>query len=594
MTKNEKNWNLDDIITLEEYDAVLEQTRQDMVKFEEMFAKMSPDMSTADFLAYLDLSERVGRNISRLYGRASDMEAVDQKSSEAKALKEKSKDLYLLAGEASRKIGLWLKGKKLGDKPVLDDKNAARLFAAAGEREYSLQYMRDGERYSLEEREENIIAQKDANGVSVLTDLREMIETEQVYSFVPEGEKPRIIESSSELLAFVHDADPKNREAAYRALFEQQQKNLDKYFMVYQAVVKDWAGEAKLRGYKSSIAMRNRANHIPDEAIEALMAVCSDNVGLFQRFFHWKAGRLGQQKLRRFDIYAPLDQSKQTVEYSDAEKLVLEVFEEFSSVFAGHARRIIDARHIDSHPSPVKRGGAYCQTIAPDIVPYVMLNYTGKLRDVSTLAHELGHGVHSLYAEKLPGSVQHANLPLAETASTFGEMILFERLLERAESDEERTNLLADKLADSYATIIRQNYFVKFELMAHERIPQGMTAEELSDLWLETLKEQFGDAVEVDDAFRYEWSYIPHIVHTPFYCYAYNFGELLSLALYARYKKEGKSFIATVERILSAGGSQDPHELLKSVGIDMTDKQFWQGSFDIIREWVERLESKKS
>lgn len=591
MSDMKKTWKLDDIIRLDQLDKVAEKIRRDSKQFAKYFAKMSPDMTTEDFLAYLAFSEQIQIDLSRLYGRATDMEAVDQKSAQARQLKETAKDLDVLVSEASRKIGLWLKGKLVDDKPVLDDKNAKRLFSASGELEYALSYMRAGERYSLGEREENIISQKDANGVAVLTDLREVIEAEQEYKFAPPGRKAQKISTNAEMMSYVYSSDPAEREEAYRGLYAQYAKNTDKYFMIYQAVVKDWAGEAKLRGYTSSIAMRNRANHVPDRAIEVLMEVCAQNIGLYQRFFRWKAGALGLDQLRRFDIYAPLVQTSSKLSYNEAEALVLDVFAQFSSTFAGFARQIVEADHIDSHPSAHKRGGAYCQTIAPQIVPFVLLNYTGKLRDVSTIAHELGHGVHSLYSAHLPAPVQHASLPLAETASTLGEMILFERLLGNLSDPAERRKLLADKMADSYATIIRQNYFVKFELMAHERLMQGASADELGQLWLDTLHEQFGDAVAVDPVFAHEWSYIPHIVHTPFYCYAYNFGELLSLALYARYKAEGEAFVPKIEQILRAGGSVDPVKLLDSIGIDMCSADFWQGSFSVVEGWIDQLEA---
>jgi oligoendopeptidase F len=230
-------------------------------------------------------------------------------------------------------------------------------------------------------------------------------------------------------------------------------------------------------------------------------------------------------------------------------------------------------------------------TITPTITPYVLLNYTNKMRDVSTLAHELGHGVHSLYANKHSISTQHATLPLAETASTLGEMILFEKILSETKDPKLKKQLLSDKLADSYATVCRQNYIVKFEISAHDAIQKGIEENELSQMWLDNLKQQFGDSVEVDEMFRYEWAYIPHIIHTPFYCYAYNFGELLSMALYAKYKQEGESFVPKIEAILAAGGSQDPKEVLANVGIDMSSADFWQGSFELIRAWQKELET---
>ena len=268
---------------------------------------------------------------------------------------------------------------------------------------------------------------------------------------------------------------------------------------------------------------------------------------------------------------------------------MFETFKEFSPDFAEKAKSVLSAGHLDSHPKENKRSGAFCMSIVPSVLPYVLTNFDHKKRDVSTLAHELGHAVHDIYASNHYHSVTHAPLPLCETASTFAEMIVFEKLLSQAKNDEEKKAMLMDKLADSYATIIRQNYFIKFEIDAHEMLQKGITEKELSDHYLSLLKEQFGDSVEVSEEFRHEWSYIPHIFHSPFYCYAYNFGELLSLALFAKYKKEGKDFLPKFEKVLSAGGSQDPIKLLASVDIDITKEEFWQGGFEIVKGWLEDL-----
>jgi len=214
--------------------------------------------------------------------------------------------------------------------------------------------------------------------------------------------------------------------------------------------------------------------------------------------------------------------------------------------------------------------------------------------DVSTLAHELGHGIHALYANHHSVSSQNAGLPLCETASTLLEMVMFEKLLKQAENDQVRKALLFNKMAGSFATVLRQNYFVKFEIKAHEAIERGVTGEELSDIYFnDILKPQFGDSLSIDDSFRYEWAYLPHIVHTPFYCYAYSFGELLSLALFSEYKKQGSVFVPKIEKILAYGGSKSPQKILGEVGIDINSRAFWQGSFDIIKGWQKQLEECK-
>ena len=307
--------------------------------------------------------------------------------------------------------------------------------------------------------------------------------------------------------------------------------------------------------------------------------------------FKFKGKELGMGKLRRYDMYAPLDTTKsQKVTFSEAVDQVLDTFTQFSPQLVEYARRVVSENHIDSHPGPNKKGGAFCATLTPSIAPYVMMNFNGTANHVMTLAHELGHAVHSLYAAHHSHSVQHAPLPLAETASTFCEMIVFDKLFEEAKTDEARKNLLAKRIDGAYSTIMRQAYFVMFELKAQEAIANGITPEKLSEIYFSTLEEQFGDSLELDPLFKNEWAYIPHFVSTPFYCYAYPFGDLLSLSLYGMYKEQGKKFVPKIERILSHGGSEDPQKVLKEVGIDMCSREFWQKSFDVIAKLQDRLE----
>lgn len=585
------NWNLDDIFELKYFDKLCVEARHKISQLDKYFATMNPTMSSQDFMQFTKFHEECLELLHRLGSRPALMESTDQKDSLAIKLKNQVKDLEIYFSEKIQPISLWLKGKHVGDKEVLDDENAKRLFSANEDLCYIYSYSRLMGKYSLDEKSENILTAKDANGTRVITDLRDMIETEFVYDFKPKGGEAKQIKNSAELSSYTYSPNPAEREAAFRARFDQYEKNIDKFFVAYQAIVKDWNYEMKLRGFKSPISMRNVANHIEDKAIDTLIRVCSDNVGVFQNYFRFKAKQLGVKNLSRFDLYAPIGESNQTYSYSDALNMVDEAFRGFSPTFADNAKKIILEKHIDSHPGDSKRGGAFCMTVAPSIDPYVLLNFAGKMRDVSTLAHELGHGVHSIYANNHSISAQHANLPLAETASTFGEMILFEKLLSEAKDDSQKKVLLSDKLADSYATICRQNFIVKFEIKAHEAIQKGIEQKDLSRLWLENLNEQFGDSVLLDELFQYEWSYIPHIIHTPFYCYAYNFGELLSMALYARYKTEGQAFVPSIEKILSAGGSKNPNEVLQDIGIDMYSDEFWQGSFELINKWQNQLEA---
>lgn len=586
------HWDLEQILPIKDFDKTHDEIEQALAQYADWQKKLVPEMSTEAFNEYMAWQFTQSEKLSRLYSRPGLLETTDGKSGIAAQLKARAQDLSVKASEAARPISMWLKGKDVEGMQKLDDANAQRLFASVEGMEYPLKYAREMAHHTLSQAEESIISHKDSTGVSTLTDLREMIETDFTYELKFAG-KTEKFSSSEELRANIYSPDPKRREATYQALFTPYKTNEDKFFRIYQSVVKDWAYEAELRGYASPIAMRNAANQVPDAAIEALMTVCEEEAGVFRDFFVWKAEQLGVQKLTRYDLYAPLSEAKATYNYPEAVKMVLETFTTFSPDFAAKAKQILDEQHVDSHPAPTKRSGAFCSTVAPSISPYVLLNYAGKSRDISTLAHELGHGVHSMYADHLPIGSQHPNLPLAETASTFGEMILFEALLAKITDPAEKQALIAEKVADSYATILRQNYFVKFEIAAHEAIPKGAGLEDIQKLWLDGLHAQFGDAIEVDDIFQHEWSYIPHIVHTPFYCYAYNFGELLSLSLYARYKTEGKSFVPKVEAILAAGGSREPKLVLREVGIDFESPDFWRGGFEVIKGWVGELKGAK-
>lgn len=585
-------WNLDDIVSVQGFDALYAEAEKDIARIGEFHAKLSPQMPAEDFQAYIAFDNAADEKMSRLGHLPHLIESTDQTSQQAKLLQSRFEELQLKAANASRPISHWLIGKEVAGMERLDDENAARLFSAVPKMQYSLQRGREAEKYILSMPEEKIITEKGMNGIDVLTSLRDFIATEFEFKFKPKGaEEERIIKTESEIRALVPSPDADIREEAYRSMNAKYGENLMKFFMVYQAVVKDWVTEAKNRGYSSSISRRNHKNNVPDKAIETLLDVCSANTGIFQRYFRFKAKEIGMEKLRRCDIYAPLEkQEAEKTSYEDAVKMVLETLSNFSESFSEKARQILDAGHVDVYPKEAKRSGAFCSTVAPSIVPYVLLNFTGKPRDVATLAHEIGHGIHSLYAAHLPISGQQPPLPLAETASTFSELLMFERIFEEAKDGNARKTMLVEKISDSFATTIRQNYFVKFELEAHKAIPAGVTPDKLCEIYMETLKEQFGDAVDVDPSFKVEWASIPHIVHAPFYCYAYSFGDLLSTALFAMYKNEGKAFVPKMEKILAYGGSESPEKILAEVGIDMCSREFWQAGFDVVSKWQEQLE----
>jgi oligoendopeptidase F len=360
---------------------------------------------------------------------------------------------------------------------------------------------------------------------------------------------------------------------------------------MYQTRVRDWHNEnITLRNFKTPNSARNLRNDIPDEAVDVLLDTARRNAVIFQRFFKLKAKHLGVAKIKRYDIYAPVAGSTKQIPFEQAADLVLDSFGSFSPEFAQLAQRVFDQRHLDSEIRKGKRGGAFCASIVPEMTPYVLVNYQGSAREAATLAHELGHAIHAMLASHHTTFTFHSSLPLAETASTFGEMMLIDKMLASEHDASLRRDILFRQVDDSYATICRQAFFAMFERKAHEMVLQNASVDELSEIYFENLKEQFGDSLKLSDEFRWEWVAIPHFYHTPFYVYAYAFGKLLVLSLYRQFKAEGESFKLKYRKILSAGGSQAPVQILSEAGIDIRSGAFWQGGFDVIKEQVEELE----
>ena len=393
-------------------------------------------------------------------------------------------------------------------------------------------------------------------------------------------------------MVYVRQSDPDLRARAYQELYRVYGNDAPILGQVYQTLVRDWSNEnIQLRGFASPISVRNLANDIPDEVVETLLEVCRRNSPVFQRYFQLKARWLGIERLRRYDVYAPVAKADKTYSFADAAKMVFGSFNEFDPEFAALAERVFATNHLDSEVRKGKRGGAFCSTVDPKITPWVLLNYQGRADDVATMAHELGHAIHSMLASDHSLFTFHSSLPLAETASTFGEMMLVDRLL-REETDENvRRDILFRQVDDAYATIQRQAFFALFERQAHEMVKQNASVDEIAEAYLANLHTQFGDAVDVGDEFRWEWVSIPHIFGTPFYVYAYSFGQLLVLSLYQQFQQEGEAFKPRYRKLLATGGSKAPTQVLSEAGIDVRDPAFWQGGFDVIASLVSQLEA---
>ena len=553
-------------------------------KFEKIKSKLNPKMSSKQFKTILQQVEEISHKMSKIGGYASLAYSSNTQSDEATSL---MTQMSKLGSEISNKIlffDLWWKTQ-------VDEKNATRLMKETGELKEYLTYKRLFAKYALSESEEKIINTLDVTGISALVKLYDKITNAFEYK-MKIGNKTKVM-TREELTNYVRSTNPKIRETAYKTILTKYTENKGVIGEIYQNIVLNWKNEGmELRGYKSPISMRNIGNDVDDKTIESLLSICKKNSPVFQKFFVQKAKMLGMKKLQRYDLYAPAAAKikEKNYSYDQSVKLVFESLGKFSNTLEEFARKVFNENHIDSSIRPGKRDGAFCSTLTPKITPYVLVNFTGKSRDVFTLAHELGHAVHSQAAQDKSILVQDAPLPLAETASTFSELLLYDNLSDKI-SDDQKKIMLAEKIDDLYATILRQSFFTIFEVDAHDLISKGTTIDEISKVYLQNLKVQFGNSVNLSDDFGIEWSCIPHFYHTPFYCYAYSFGNLLALSLFQRYKKEGKDFVKSYIDILAAGGSKKPEKLLSEHGLDIRSPKFWQEGFDYVNQQVKTLSS---
>jgi oligoendopeptidase F len=540
----------------------------------------TPDPKT--FARILEDYERLIRLESRLIGYASLGFSADTQDQRAQTALAASRQKLAEIENRTLFFKLWWKG--------LDASKAASLLDGSGDLRYWLEAMRLQSPYTLSEPEEKIINLKDVNGVSGLVTIYTAITNRYVFDIDVDGQIEHLTRDGVTKYARSPRADL--REAAYQSLFKVYGQEAPVLGQFYQHVARDWFSEnVGLRGYATPMSVRNLANDIPDDVVDMLLDVCRGNAAVFQDYFRLKAGWLGLDRLRRYDVYAPVSQEESSYTFDQAAELTLKSFSAFDPKLAELAQRVFQDHHLDSQIRPGKRSGAFCATIEPDLTPWVLTNFHGKADDVLTLAHELGHAVHSLLASKHLALTQDPSLPLAETASTFGEMLVLDRLLSENPEPGLKRDLLIRQMDSNYAVIERQAFFAMFERDAHDAIQKSASVDDLSELYWRNLKDQFGDSLDLTEDFKAEWVAIPHFYQSPFYVYAYAFGQLLVLALYTQYRQEGAGFVPRYLEILGAGGSASPEAILSKAGIDMRSRDFWQGGFDVLQESVEQLKS---
>ncbi len=473
-----------------------------------------------------------------------------------------------------------------------DDERARTLLSepALAGRRHLLESMRRYRPHLLSEPEERLLEETANTGERAFSRLFDEILGSARFQVEVDGESKELGEE--EVLSLLYEADREKRRNGARALSAGLRQHSRTLSFIFNTLVQDKAVRDRLRRYPDPIDSRNLANEIDGASVRALLDACERGHPLVHRYYRLKAHLLGIDRLEDYDRYAPVGEAAGTRSFEEAKRIVLDAFGDFAPAMAEIAGQFFAKSWIDAELRPGKRGGAFSASTVPAAHPYVLLNYTGNLRDVMTVAHELGHGVHQYLSRERGLFEQDTPLTTAETASVFGEMLVFRRLMQEERSPKIRLALLCGKLEDTFATVFRQVAMTRFEekLHAARRGEGELPIPRINELWMEANRPMLGDAVHLTEDYAWWWLYIPHFVHSPFYCYAYAFGELLVLALLGRYDEEGADFVPRYLDLLRAGGSDTPPALLERVGLDITDPTFWDGGLALIENLLEEAE----
>jgi oligoendopeptidase F len=471
---------------------------------------------------------------------------------------------------------------------TLEDDQAESLLKADG-LDFCRHHLRSARRYRphlLTEPEEKILAEKSISSQSAWARL--FSELTSALRVQLDGDEVPLDVALSQLQA----SDREVRRTTAEAVTETLEPGLRTRAFVYNTLIYDKAVEDRLRSYPHWLASRNLSNEASDESVMALIEAVRRRYDIPQRWYVLKAKLLGIDRLADYDRMAPVSSEDVAYSFADARDLVLDTYRSFADEAGRVTRRFFEEQWIDAPARPNKRGGAFCSYTVPSVHPYVLLNFTARRRDVLTMAHELGHGLHAALAQ--PQGIFHHSTPLtlAETASVFGETLVFGRLLDEAVDDKERLDLLSDRIDGAVATVFRQTAMNRFEHLMHtRRAAEGeLSVDRIAELWTESQAEMFGDSVEMSDGYRMWWSYIPHFINTPGYVYAYAYGQLLALSVYRRYLDDGPSFVPSYLELLSAGGSRSPEALGEMVGIDLADPGFWDSGLELVEEQLRAAE----
>lgn len=580
-------WDLSDLfksINDPQIDTILAATEKKARQFEKQYKGKLSALTPEQLKAALEELESLIAPIYKVSQYVHLLYAIDTLDNAIKAKVSKVEEIESKIGNHLVFFDLEIGAMPNNDYKKFDNAPALSNYA------YHLSQTRKTAPYNLSEKEEQIINLKNLTGSRAFKKLYNELTSSFRFEFEVDGEKK--IMNGSELRVLRQHRDPAVRRSAMALFFSRHEEHRLVLTHAYTNIIKNAAIERELRGYKTPISPKNIHNDLSDDVVQMLHDVTTESNRLVQRYYKLKAKIINLPDLTLADIYAPMPQSDKKYTWQQCKEIIMDSFGAFDDEIYGMVKLMFDKNRIDAPVLPSKRGGAFCSGSTPDIKPYIMVNYLGKLSDVSTLAHELGHAIHDMLCSRQTLINYSPILPLAETASVFSEMIITDKLLKNETDVLTKQALLTDKLEDIFATSHRQNMFSRFELQAHKQSESTLpSTEELCELYKKELRLMFGESVRYTDEYQWEWSSVPHIYESPFYVYAYNFGNLLVMALYQQYLEEGKSFIPRYKEFLAAGSSASPADITAIVGADIQKPEFWQKSITYIETLITRLES---
>jgi len=564
------NWDLTALFNnIEEADNLLEEAKKEATQFQIDYKGKLNRLNVFEFNRvlnqYIDISEKVSRVMTYIYLQF----ATDTNKGNLLSKYETIStdiDEYLLFFEI--------------EFTKLDIAKQLQFIEHSGVNRLYLESLKKEAKYKLSEKEEKVLMKKDLTSSSAFSRLFD--ETISNVKFYWEGGYV----SEEEILSKLHSADRDVRKKAQVSLTNGLRDKQKLFAFIFNQIKKDWQIEIELRNYSTPEEPRHISNKASQKSVDALINTTNANVKIVEEYYNIKKELLGYEMLFDYDRYAPLKKIERTIPFEEAKEIVLRSFKNFSSTFYEIALKAFEERWIDVYPKEGKRGGAFSHGATPKAHPYILLNYTNQIRDVFTLAHELGHAIHQYLARDVGYLNQHTPLTTAETASIFAEMLLFDEMKKEL-NREELISLYANKLEDIFATLFRQIVFTNFERRVHNS--EELSEEEYSRIWQEENQKMFGNSLYLTENYKIWWSYIPHFIHSPFYCYAYSYAQLLVISLYNLYKSGYENFEEKYIKFLSSGGSIEPKLQIAEFGKNIDSEEFWQEGINSIKEMLKEF-----